>query len=131
MLEPGATATFSYVVRPLQSGNITVRAAATGIRNGSIVSSEGSTMVRVPPKLDLSLASSVTSATKAGDEFEVVATLTNREDVELTGIRAEPLAQRPGGKLSAVSGPTVANGNDPRTVPLSPWRGTSATIRWT
>jgi hypothetical protein len=128
---PGATMTFSYVVEPLRSGTIEVRGGAFGTISGVELSGDATTRVVVPPDLDVALSTTASSSTKVGDEFEVTATLTNNDDVELTDIRAEPLAQQPGGKLSSVSGPTDSNGNDPRTVPLSIPAGGTATISWT
>lgn len=130
-LAPGESVTLDYVVEPTRSGILEVRGSALGTLDGGEVSGSDTTRVAVPPDLEVELTTSVTSATRAGDEFEVVATLTNHDTEEITGIRAEPLVALPERLVTAVSGPTDSNGNDPRAVPLSIPAGGAATIRWT
>jgi len=129
-IEPGATLTFQYVVQALRTGRLQIDGGFDGTISGEAASDEASVVLNVPPDIDVVLSSSVSTATKAGDEFTVVATLTNNDPEEVGDIRAEPLAQVPGGRVSPVSGPLDAQGNDVRTVPLTIPSGDTRTVTW-
>ena len=130
-LAAGQSVTLDYVVEPLTSGALPVRAVASGVLDGENVSVEGTANVNVLPLVEVELSTSVTEATKVGDEFDVIATVTNNEEVEVTDIKAESLAVDPGGLAEYVSGPLNEAGNDPRLDPVTIPAGGSATIRWT
>lgn len=129
-LAPGASMTFNYVVRPIATGNIEVVGTVAGTLDGEETSDDHRLVVNVPPELEVELTTTADGSTAVGDEFDVVATLTNRDEDELTDITADPLSQRPGGKLSVVEGPVDATGGDVRTNPLTIAPDEAATIRW-
>jgi hypothetical protein len=129
-LAPGASMTFSYVVRPIATGNIEVVGTVAGTLDGEETTDDHRLVVNVPPELEVALTTTANGSTAVGDEFDVVATLTNHDEDELTDITAEPLSQRPGGKLSVVEGPVDAAGADVRTNPLTIAPEETATIRW-
>ena len=129
-IEPGATLTFQYVVQPLRTGRLQIDAGFDGTINNAAASDDASVVLNVPPDIDVVLSSSVTSETRVGDEFTVVATLTNNDPEDVGGIRAQPLAQVPGDRVTPVSGPLDAVGDDIRTVPLTIASGETETITW-
>jgi len=129
-LQPGASVDLRYEVEVLASGNLEVATEATGTYDGKPLAGRCATVLNVPPKVTISLANSVTTATKVGDQFTVTATLTNDEDVAVTGVRAEPLSSRPLDVVSPVSGPTGPGGTDPRVDQITiPAKG-SVDITW-
>ncbi|MHB1139910.1 MAG: COG1361 family protein, partial [Microthrixaceae bacterium] len=130
-LAPGESVTLNYVVETLRTGRIEIKGGAEGTLNGAPTSEYATTIVMIPPELEIALSSSVTTATKVGDEFTVTATLTNHDEDDIPGIRAEPLSPQPDGRVSPVSGPTTAEGNDPRTSPFTLASGASTTVTWT
>jgi hypothetical protein len=84
--------------------------------------------------LTMDLSTSVTAATKVGDEFEVTARLTNTADEAgetLSGIRAGSLVVDPPEIASLVSGPRTTTGADPRVSPLTLQPGESTVLTWT
>ncbi len=129
-LQPGGSVDLRYEVEVLASGNLEVAAQATGTYDGKPLTDRGSTTLPVPPKVDMEVTTSVTDATKVGDEFTVTATLTNHEDVDVSGIRAEPLATLPMEAVSPVSGPTGPTGTDPRVDPITLPAGGTAEVTW-
>jgi hypothetical protein len=84
----------------------------------------------VPARLGIKLGSSVTAQTKVGDEFDVIATLTNNEDLEISNIKSQPLEQMPSDIVELVSGPTTATGTDPRVDPITLAPKAVTTISW-
>jgi hypothetical protein len=129
-LAPGASATLRYEVEVLASGNLEVAVQTTGTYDGEPIEGRGAAVLPVPPKLTMGVRTSVTNQTKVGDEFTVTATLTNTEDVDITGVRAEPLSTRPMEAVSPVSGPTGPTGSDPRVDPVTVPAGGSVDITW-
>lgn len=130
-LEPGATATFAYTVKALRTGTIEIVGGVDGMLQGEQISNDDTLRVTVPPDIDVALSSTVTTATKVGDEFQVVATLTNNDPEDVADVRAEPLSQDPGGRVSPVTGPLDSAGRDVRTFPLTLPAGGTETITWT
>ena len=129
-LEAGASATLRYEVEVLASGNLEVAVQTTGTYDGEPVSGRGAAVLPVPPKVTMAVRTSVTNQTKVGDEFTVTATLTNAEDVDVTGVSAQPLSTRPMEAVSPVSGPTGPAGTDPRVDPVTIPAGGSVDITW-
>jgi hypothetical protein len=130
-LQPGETVTFAYTLQALRTGTIEIRGGFDGTLDGESVSGDDTLRLTVPPDIDVVLTSSVTTATKVGDEFQVVATLTNNDPEDVGDVRAEPLAQDPGGLVTPVTGPLDSAGRDVRTFPLTLPAGGTETITWT
>ncbi len=125
-----STLTFSYQVAAKASGRLEIRAGASGTRNGEPVDAEVGGNLMVPAQLKVDMSTSVDSATKVGDVIDVVATVTNEEAAAISGIRTETLAVDPSAMASHVSGPTSADGSDPRVSPVTLEAGASTTFTW-
>jgi hypothetical protein len=129
-LGPGESATFSFVVKPRVPGRFTLEAGAQAWLGGRNVSAKDTAIVFVPARLAVSLATSITAQTKLGDEFDVVATLTNDEDRDIANIKSQPLELQPSDVVTLVSGPTTAKGTDPRVDPITLAPKAMTTISW-
>ena len=129
-LAPGQVQIFSFEVVPLAAGRTRIVGGALGRMDGVSVDKTVSVDVVVPARLRMELSSTVDKQTRVGDEFEVIATLTNDEEVELNGIKAEPLSVNRSDLVEAVSGPTAADGTDPRVSPIALGAGESTTVKW-
>jgi len=130
-LGAGENVAFTYTVEALHSGDLHLTAGFEGFYGALHVDGEGRGTVFVPARLSVTLATSIDAETRVGDDFDVVATLTNEEaDVEITGIRLEALEVIPSEMTTPVSGPTSAAGGDPRVDPFSLGPGASTTVTW-
>lgn len=87
--------------------------------------------VRKEPDLQATLTTTADSATQVGEEFDVIATLTNVGEDPISNIKAEPLSVIPLDMISAIGGPRTDSGADPRVSPLTIGGGESATVTWT
>ncbi len=130
VLGGGEVATFTFTLVPLAAGRSTLEGGALGRMEGVDVGKTVSIDVVVPARLRMELTSTVDSQTRVGDEFDVVATLTNDEEVELTGIKAEPLSLNRSDLVELVSGPLSVDGSDPRVSPMTLGAGESTTVTW-
>lgn len=130
-LAPGQAQTFTFELVPLMAGRTRIEGGAMGRMGGINVGKTVSVDVVVPARLRVELTSTVDKQTKVGDEFRIIATLTNDEEVELSGIKSEPLSLNRSDLVEPVSGPTTAEGADPRVSPITLGAGESTTISWT
>lgn len=128
---PGQALVFDFTLEPLAAGRSTLTGGAMGRMGGIDVGKSVSVDVVVPARLRMELTSTVDKETRVGDEFQVVATLTNDEEVELSNIKSEPLSLNRSDLVELVSGPTTAAGADPRVSPITLGAGESTTISWT
>lgn len=130
-LAPGQTVTREYVVRTLAQATSVLSSKVTATVDGATFSDTGRASISVPPDVEVVLSTDVGSETKAGDEFEVTATITNHDEVDLLQIDSEFLSTTPVGPVKWLSGPLTATGRDPEVnwVDLGP--GETATLHWT
>jgi PKD repeat protein len=129
-LGPGESATFTFVVKPRVPGRFTLEGGAQAWMDGQNVSAKDTAVLFAPARLAITLATSITAQTKVGDEFDVVATLTNNEDKDITNIKSQPLELMPSDIVTLVSGPTTATGTDPRVDPITLAPKAMTTISW-
>ena len=129
-LAPGEIATFKFLVKPQVSGRFTLEGGAQAWIGAMNVSNKDTGILFVPARLGITLATSVTAQTKVGDEFDVIATLTNNEDLEIANIKSAPLEMMPSDIVTLVTGPTTATGTDPRVDPISLAPKAMTTISW-
>jgi hypothetical protein len=130
-LDPGEKVTRQYVVRTLAQATSTLSSKVTATVDGATFSDTARASISVPPDVEVVLSTDVGSETKAGDEFQVTATITNHDEVDLLQIDSEFLSTAPVGPVKWRSGPLTAAGRDPGVdfVDLGP--GETTTLHWT
>jgi len=120
-----------YTVKPIKAGIADAFVYAEGaLPTGEVVSGDDTLTLDIPPELAVELNASVVSTTVVGEEVTFTLTITNLEDFAINNIRVEPLGVLPNDNFSTVSGPTAADGSDPRVSPFSLAGGASATVTW-
>jgi hypothetical protein len=130
-LAAGQKVTREYVIRTLAQATSALSSTVRATVNGATFTDTGRATISVPPELDVVLSTDVTSETKVGDTFQVTATLTNNDEVELIQIDSEFLSTTPVGPVKWMSGPLTSTGRDPELQGVSLAPGASTTLHWT
>ncbi len=129
-LQPGETVTRRWTLRPNTRATSELRSHVRGTVDGSEFTDEAIVPVSVPPEVEVVLSTDVTGETKVGDRFNVTATITNHDEVEMAQIDADSISTRPRGPVKQISGPLMANGRDPERDWPSLQPGQSMTLHW-